>query len=69
MLGQYITIGRVLANKVQKVIAPWYPDVLKPFADSSQTLDRAGRAYESLLAIQKMGSRLMYKQGFVCTRI
>ncbi|MDE5306817.1 hypothetical protein PY546_09535 [Providencia stuartii] len=63
MLGQYITIGRVLANKVQKVIAPWYPDVLKPFADSSQTLDRAGRAYESLLAIQKMGEPIDVQTG------
>lgn len=63
MLAQYMTVGRVLANKAQKVIAPWYPDVLKPFADSSQTLDRAGRAYESLLAIQRMGQPIDVQTG------
>lgn len=63
MLAQYMTVGRVLANKTQKVIAPWYPDALKPFADSSQTLDRAGRAYESLLAIQRMGQPIDVQTG------
>lgn len=63
ILGQYMSLGESVKDKATKAIAPWYPNSGIGSADQSKTLDRVGRAYDSLLAIQKSGETIDVQTG------
>lgn len=63
MVEQYIGTAKTGLNLVKKVLAPWYPDLGVGSADTSQTLDRIGRAYNSLLSLQKSGEPITVQTG------
>ncbi|MCG5369555.1 hypothetical protein L7834_007655 [Providencia rettgeri] len=63
MLGSYLSVGAAVQEKATKVLAPWYPDSVNTSTDASPTLDRVGRAYEGLLALQKKGEPITVQTG------
>lgn len=63
MIEQYIGIANAGLDAAGKVLAPWYPDSGIGSADTSQTLDRVGRAYDSLLSLQKHGETIDVQTG------
>lgn len=63
MLSSYLSIGAAVQEKAAKVLAPWYPDSVNTSTDTSSTLDRVGRAYEGLLALQKKGEPIIVQTG------
>ncbi|CAG9411396.1 TPA: phage baseplate protein [Providencia alcalifaciens] len=63
MIEQYISSAVLMNDRVTKVLAPWYPKTNVGATDGSQTRDRVGRAYESLLSIQKSGETIDVQTG------
>lgn len=63
VVEQYISLAGLVIDRTTKVIAPWYPNAGVGGSDESQTLDRVGRAYESLLSIQKSGETIDIQTG------
>lgn len=63
MIEQYAGIANYGLDGASKVLAPWYPDSGIGSADTSQTLDRVGRAYDSLLSLQKRGESIDVQTG------
>nr|WP_282564431.1 hypothetical protein [Providencia alcalifaciens] len=63
MIEQYISSAVLMNDRVTKVLAPWYPKTNVGGTDGSQTRDRVGRAYESLLSIQKSGETIDVQTG------
>lgn len=55
MVNRYIGVAKGVIDNAPRVLAPFLPEYLKPDKDTAATLDRVGRGFEQLLALQKSG--------------
>ncbi|MEQ1969581.1 phage baseplate protein [Xenorhabdus nematophila] len=66
LVNRYLSTGGSLLEPVgyNRPVAPWLPDYQGRANDSSQTLDRVGKAYNDLLNLQKKGEPMSVLTGF-----
>ncbi|CAQ85188.1 MULTISPECIES: phage baseplate protein [Photorhabdus] len=63
MINRYISVADNVIEQSQRAIAPFLPDYQGLAGDSSQTLDRVGKAYNDLLNLQKKGETITVQTG------
>lgn len=63
MVNRYASMVVGAIESIARPLAPWLPDGWGFGLDSSATLDRIGKAYEDLLALQKKGEPLEVQTG------
>ncbi|QXF35251.1 hypothetical protein CE143_20305 [Photorhabdus luminescens] len=63
MINRYISVADSFIEQSQRAIAPFLPDYQGLAGDSSQTLDRVGKAYNDLLNLQKKGETITVQTG------
>ncbi|CDH01830.1 phage baseplate protein [Xenorhabdus bovienii] len=65
MVNRYISMGESMLEQIgyNRPLAPWLPNRNGLAEDSSQTLDRVGKAYNDLLNLQKSGEPITVMTG------
>jgi hypothetical protein len=63
MVNRYVSTYETAKEQAERAIAPWLPNYQGKANDSSQTLDRIGKAYNDLLNLQKKGETLTVQTG------
>lgn len=63
MANRYLSLAQTAAADAPRVLAPFLPDYAKSAADTSDTLDRVGKAYNALLGLQKSGEPVEVQTG------
>ncbi|MDE9536876.1 phage baseplate protein [Xenorhabdus bovienii] len=65
MVNRYMSMGESMLEQIgyNRPLAPWLPNRNGLAEDSSQTLDRVGKAYNDLLNLQKSGETITVQTG------
>lgn len=63
MANRYLAQARDLMEEQPRALAPFLPDYRPKAADASATLDRVGKAYDTLLTLQKSGEPVEVQTG------
>lgn len=63
MANRYLSLAKTAVEDAPRVLAPFLPDYARSVADTSDTLDRVGKAYNALLGLQKSGETVNVQTG------